>query len=447
MRIVSRRACTHLVFTVLGFVTLASGSAAAEPEKAAESAAKKYTATAYLLVERHEPHILPRSAEKDDPADFESYRATQMQLFKSPYVLIAALRDPKVQKQPGIKREEARHRAVAWLGKEIRVKCPDTKSGVVNVSLTSSDPNEAAVLVNAVVKAYINEVVDVERQMRRDRLSDLQQISAEKENEVRTRREQLKRELETIGAGDEQTMAARMQLAMGMYAEFQREFQRMRGERRVLLGQLQVAKWALEELPNTEIAEIEVVAILNNNPRYRDLQSRVLLLEQNLLRHSATPPGKKPSPAYVRAMADLETTKAQLETLVKQSRDQIREALRIELRNDVRRLDRQLEISTGKLAGFEKEVEVKGNEVDSLGRSTVGIQMAQGRRRYNRTGSSRRDGGARNAESRAKGRPAGESARGPELAGGRAGKSRLIVMDNGPKGRAILVSTSPGNRK
>ncbi len=283
MRVVPRRACAHFVFTVLGFAILTSGSASAadEAEKTAESAAKKYTATAYLLVERREPHILPRSAQKDDPAEFEGYRATQMQLFKSPYVLIAALRDPKVQQQPSIKREEARHHAVAWLEKVVRVKCPDEKTGVLTVSLTSSDPKEAAVLVNAVVNAYMNEVVDVDRQQRRDRQANLQKIYTEKEEEVRVKRQQLNQELENIGAGDEQTMAARSQLAMGMYGEFQREFQRMRAEHRMLLGQLQVAKRAMEELPRAEIADVEVATILNNNSMYRDLQSRLELLESN----------------------------------------------------------------------------------------------------------------------------------------------------------------------
>ena len=150
-----------------------------KPGKAAESAAKNYTATAYLLVERHQPHILPRTAEKDDPAEFEGYRAMQMQLFKSPYVLMAALRDPNVQEAAGIKREEARHHAVAWLEKAIRVKCPDKRTGVLTVSLTSRDPNEAAVLVNAVVAAYLNEVVNADRQTRRDRLSDLHNLRRE----------------------------------------------------------------------------------------------------------------------------------------------------------------------------------------------------------------------------------------------------------------------------
>lgn len=245
MRIVPRRACTHFVFTVLGFATLASGSAslAAEPEKAAESAAKKYTATAYLLVERHEPHILSRAAEKDDPAEFESYRATQMQLMKWRFVLMAALRDPKVRDLPGVIREDARHRTIAWLGKEIRVECPDPRTGLFTVSLTSSDPNEAAVLVNAVVRAYMEEVVNYERQMRRDRLSELQQISAGKENEVRTKRAQLKRELENIGASALPAQAAvRQRLAADKCLLLQKELFALKDEYQRARGDLKVQK-------------------------------------------------------------------------------------------------------------------------------------------------------------------------------------------------------------
>ena len=53
----------------------------------------------------------------------------------------------------------------------------------------------------------------------------------------------------------------------------------------------------------------------------------------------------------------------------------IRAALRIELQNNVRRLESQLEISTGALAAFEKEVEKKANQADNVSRGTVNIQM------------------------------------------------------------------------
>ncbi|MGO9110891.1 MAG: hypothetical protein ACLP9L_16845 [Thermoguttaceae bacterium] len=386
MRTVPHRARTHFFFAVLGFAILAGGPAllAAEPETAAESAGKKYTATAYLLVERHEPHILPQAAEKDDPADFEIYRATQMQLVKSRYVLIAALRDPKVRKQPSVQREEERHHAVAWLEKQIRVKCPDQRSGVLTVSLTSSDPNEAAVLVNAVVAAYMNEVVDIDRQRRRERLSDLEMISAEKENEVRTKREQLKRQLENIGAGDDQTTAARTQLAVTMYHEFQREFQKMRAEHRNLVGKLEEAEKALTQIRDAEIPEIEIAGLLNNNPRYRDLQSRLALLELNRRRalpesnghrtDAAAPATKQPQgPDH--SQVELDAAKAQLQDLKAHTWDMVRDAKRIALKQEIIRLKTEQEISAAQLGAIEKEVEKKANEANSAGRTSIATQM------------------------------------------------------------------------
>ena len=405
MRIVPRRARAHWFLTVLGFATLAGGSAslAAAAEKAGQSAAEKYrataaqslagfihdvktattaekyTATACLLVERHEPHILARTVEKDDPGEFESYRATQMQIFKSPYVVMAALRNPNVQAQPSIKREEDRHHAVAWLGKAIRVICPDQRAGVLTVSLTSNDRKEAAVLVNAMVDAYMNEVVNLDRQRRRDRLSDLQQISAEKEVEVRTKREQLKRELENIGAGDEQTVQARIQLAMSMYAEFQHQFQAMRAEHRNAVARLAEAKRVLQDLATAEIPQIEVVSLLNSDPNYHRLQKRIARLElkrrheMEKLHSNEAAPGTE----QARTQAELSSTKEQLENLEQKSGDLVRGARRIALEMEIRRLESQIEISTGQLAAFEKEVERKGQDAESVGRSSIAANMAR----------------------------------------------------------------------
>jgi transcriptional regulator of heat shock response len=290
---------------------------------------------------------------------------------------MAALRDPRLKNRDCTIREDSRHHTIAWLSDAIRVEFPAKNAGIMQVSATQPDREDAAAMVNAVVAAYMAEVVDNDRQQRREHLSNLQQISAEKENEVRTKREQLKRELENIGIGDEQTLAVRTQLAMSMYLDFQRQFQAMRWEHRTQLGKLQAAKRTLADLPTFEIPEIQVATLLNNNPAYHDLQSRLALLEANRLQAGDAAPGMKASPAVVRNAADLETTKAQLQSLDQQTRDQIRGALRIELENEVHRLECQVEISIGQLTSFEKEVEKKSQEATDIGRSSVYAQMAR----------------------------------------------------------------------
>jgi hypothetical protein len=125
------------------------------------------------------------------------------------------LRDPRVKNQPSIKREDAHHNAIAWLGKEIRVESPDRRTGVFTVSLTSSDPNEAAAIVNAVVDTYMNECVNLNWHFQKVRLSEVEQLITEKENEVRTKREQLPADLERAKREDHELTEEREELKAG----------------------------------------------------------------------------------------------------------------------------------------------------------------------------------------------------------------------------------------
>ena len=132
-----RNARRLLLFTAFGLAALTRGAAlpAAEFEDEAAPPAKKYTATACLLVERHEPHVL-RQRPKRRPGEFEKLSGPRGKCNSSnrSCVIMAALRDPQGQRAASIKREEERHHAVAWLEKEIRVKCPRRAGGQLSRS-------------------------------------------------------------------------------------------------------------------------------------------------------------------------------------------------------------------------------------------------------------------------------------------------------------------------
>ncbi len=151
---------------------------------------KKYTAMAWLAFQGSRS---PSRAVEKARAEFEQFCAAQQALIKSRFVIMAALRDPKLKSRACTLREDARHNAIQWLTGEIHVDFDAKNVDNMKVSATEPDPEDAATIVNAVIDAYMNEVVNVDRQARCDRLSDLQRISAEKENEVRTKREELKR--------------------------------------------------------------------------------------------------------------------------------------------------------------------------------------------------------------------------------------------------------------
>ena len=339
----------------------------------------KYEATATLLISATNPHILNGSLADEERVgnEFEIFRSTQAALLKQRFVLTAALRNSKMKNLACIQREDAQHNTLAWLTSVVQVEL-GKNSSIMNVSVTLPDGGEAATIVNSVVEAYMDEVVNRDRQARRERLDSLQRISGEKEAEVRVKREQLKRELEQIGAGDDQTASVRGQMAVSIYAEYQRELQKMRWDRTALQGRLDQVNETAKAMESIEISDTEVAAVLNNDPRYRDLLPRLQMLEQiKKAQDMAMVKGAKGSMAYQRAFAELKASEDQMATLKSDAKEGVRGAKRIELVRESRRLEAELRIASEQVRVFEKEVEAKSREADLVGRSSVAAQMAR----------------------------------------------------------------------
>ena len=237
----------------------------------------------------------------------------------------------------------------------------------------------AMVIVNAVVKAYMDNVVYREQEKRARRLNELDKIRAMKEQDVRKMRSELKQEEERMGVADERTLTSQVQLAASIYFESQREFQRMKSEQRTLAGNLREAERILNEMENDQegaaISDLEVVSLLNGDPIFRDLRSRLAVLESTRPQANANPSGSKQSQDANRTQADYEPTKAQLDKLYEGTRKMIRDARLIVLRQEKRHLQNELDISSGQLTAFEKEVEKKKEIAESVGRSSINVQM------------------------------------------------------------------------
>jgi len=386
----------------------------------------RYTATATLLVAPSEPHLLGGSAEKPDWTEFELFRNNQTGLIHEHYVIQAALRDsPKLKNLPSIQREDVKHNAVAWLTKQIRVETPNN-TGILKVSATESDPQEAAAIVNAVVDAYMDQVVNGERAKRRERFESLQHIATEKEDEVRKMRQVLKSDLESLGVGDNQSLSVRGQMAMQIYVEHQRELQAMRRERTEMQGQLQVAmtmqKMLSENSSGNAVSDLEVSSLLFTIPVYRELHSRIMLHDLDKYHAARTtkpapaesegkqsdPDVAKPAKSEQKPSAksegkpavggpkdapnaetqrsptnerremskqELDTIGRILDDLKAQCRDMLLDAKRRELQQEINRLNARLDIATDQINAFEKVVAAKARDAEAVGRTTVDVQM------------------------------------------------------------------------
>jgi hypothetical protein len=141
-----------------------------------------------LLVGRETPRILDtKGPGTGTKADFDTFRQKQACLIKSRLVLMTALRQPKVSDLSVIKKQTD---PLEWLEKQIQVDwlCPE----ILAVSIIGGKTEELATVVNAVVDAYLKEIVNKEKKEMMKNLDTLLQLKTEYEANLRDRRKELR---------------------------------------------------------------------------------------------------------------------------------------------------------------------------------------------------------------------------------------------------------------
>jgi hypothetical protein len=167
---------------------------------------------------------------------FDDYRRAQVALLKSRLVLNAALRHPRVAGL-SVVREQAD--PVEWLEKELQTDF-NAAPEILTVSLKGNRPDELMPLVNAVVDAYLQEWVHREDRARTERLSRLQKLYSQFDEQVRDKRRRLSDLARVLGGKDEGAIAVKRQLVKGDLADTRREVCRVDFE--LVAAQTRLAK-------------------------------------------------------------------------------------------------------------------------------------------------------------------------------------------------------------
>ncbi|HWE37737.1 MAG TPA: CpsD/CapB family tyrosine-protein kinase [Isosphaeraceae bacterium] len=200
----------------------------------------RYTAQAMLQVASAPSNFVFKNPELEaaDRSEYRNYQLTQQTLIKSPFVLNAALSDPKASRLAIVRKHAD---PVEWLEKKLSI----TFTGeVMFISLDGDDPAELAELVNAVTLAYEKEVVNAEHTKRLERYNALKEIYAKYQSGLRARREELKGLAEKAGSNDKQTLALKQQLAIEAHAAAERELRQVQSELRRAEIELKIVREA-----------------------------------------------------------------------------------------------------------------------------------------------------------------------------------------------------------
>lgn len=330
----------------------------------------RYTATALIRIASSSQSVLFPTADRTGPT-FDIYKATQLEYLRSRFVLVAALRRPEVAKLPSIQEQLD---PVQWVAENLSVRFPGN-SEFMNVSFSSPHAAETAVLVNAIVDAYMQEVVDTEQRERRVRLSELDQLYAEKETELRKLENDLKALSQQLETGDSQALSLKQQITLQQFSTYRSELINVQLRIMRAQGELSLKKALRDKAAQLQVTERELDAAARTDPVILQLLMREAELK-NLV--AQTRDVVRPEMAgrygnrYAQDLADVQNR-------IKARREELRQELEqkrvANIDEEIENLNFELAILAQQQQQLQDEVENVRRTAETFGKGSIEIEF------------------------------------------------------------------------
>jgi len=333
-----------------------------------------YTSTSLLRVGFRQPSIAFPRLEPAADREFEVYKRTQAELLKAHFVLVPAVRGPDVRDLD----VDRRYRdPVEWLAENIRVDFPG-EAEIMRVSLSCGDPREAQVLVQAVVDAYLSQVVAVERNQIGDRLDRLQRACSEVSSRVRQRRSEIMQLSELLGTAEGKGASLKQQLAVEQFLELQKEHTRLQADVQRVKAELEMRKAALAGMDEAEFSELEIDALAQSDPHASQVLVPALVQARRLLAESSIPSKTAPDAQTIAKLQRYaQDVEKQLAVRRQELRDKLRQGKATAMKAEIRTLEQQIAVGADMVARTARDVEERQKVAERLGRSSVDLDMAR----------------------------------------------------------------------
>ncbi len=275
----------------------------------------KYEASALLRVSSVSPFLIYPTG--DAQTEFELYKRTQMQLIRSRPVLEAALRDKGIGNNPYFK---GILDPVPYLANQLVVENLAT-SEILRISLKGDQKKELAPVVNGVVDAYFDEIINKELADRRKRRDDLEKRYQQYLEQIKEKTSEI--HILGLASGTTDTVTGRLKQSLALKALD--AFNIQQGE---LQRQLTGVEDELEYL--TKISE-NVVSIpgdlldlqTEQDPRLAEIDRQISGVQKELAELESRLPRPKSNPTYLRKTQELES--------IKSKKDEVRRSVREDL--------------------------------------------------------------------------------------------------------------------
>jgi hypothetical protein len=188
-----------IAFFVLTLIAAAAGFLVGKSPAAGADAEPAKSPRSLLLVAAHPPRMLPSAAADRD--NYQRYIETQCVLIKSGLVINSALQQREIAQLPAIKNQAD---PISWLEQVVKVtRLKDTELLQVELAERSgASGKDQAAIVNAVVRAYMEQVVNLDIKRRADRHGKLKKIRQTYAEILKERRETARKLSESLASGE-----------------------------------------------------------------------------------------------------------------------------------------------------------------------------------------------------------------------------------------------------
>ena len=129
--------------------------------------------------------------------------------------------------------------------------------------------------MKAVVDSYLTEVVGVEGDLKRARVSELETVCAGKEQHLRNMRQQMKNLGLETGTGDSETLSVKNRLLLEELATMRGEMARTQTKMGELRAELAGQKALLSHADDVPADPVELEILVNSDPVARELSERL----------------------------------------------------------------------------------------------------------------------------------------------------------------------------
>jgi len=333
----------------------------------------QYKGSAYLRVATKEHSVAFESSTSSHLAitTFDIYKNTQLQYIQGPLVLQSALRESELAKY---KLDDREKDPLVWLQENLKMGFPGNAE-LMEISLTCYDKQEAADVVNAVVDAYLTEVVGVEQGERRKRLDELQRVFAQKRSAVEEKRSNLKRYAEQVGTSDVANVTLKQRIRVEDLASLRRQLMQVQSERRLIKAELGAQNALLTNVDAAEVSLFELDRLLQNNVEISRMGADLAMRRMQVADVRSRLRAGADSRQIQQHEIGLAQAQAELDTHKEALKEGVREMKRSEINAEIKQITAKIDVLDAQELELEELVAAKAREVEQLSGSSVDIEM------------------------------------------------------------------------